>query len=110
VIFRDDPLGNLPFLATTVFSSVSLVFAYFAFQFSKEKFRLDLFDKRFAVYEAAREYCSRVLSHGPPRAATPEEREAVEHVIKAAEASFRGIATTRHRPCLVRTSASFSTR
>lgn len=64
LIFRRDPLGNPPFLATTVFSTATAIFAYFAYRFSKEKFRLDLFDKRFAVYEATLEFCSRVASHG----------------------------------------------
>jgi hypothetical protein len=90
-LFRDNPIGDIPFLATTAFSTLTLVFAYLAYRFSKEKFRLDLFDKRFAIYEATLTFCSQVLTHGSLRAARPEQRAAVEAAIRAAEASFRGI-------------------
>jgi hypothetical protein len=74
-----------------VFSTATALFSYFAYRFSKEKFRLDLFDRRFAVYEATLEFCSRVMAEGSLRATTPEQRERVEHAIRAAEGSFRGI-------------------
>jgi hypothetical protein len=90
VLWR-DPLGNPTLLATMAFSTATAIFSYFAYRFSKEKFRLDLFDRRFAVYEATLEFCSRATAHGSLRALTPEQREAAEQAIRAAEGSFRGI-------------------
>jgi hypothetical protein len=75
---------NLPFfglLGTTIFSTLTAVFAYLAYGFSKEKFRLDLFDKRFAIYEETLKFCSQVMAEG----------SAKEKAIMAAEGSFRGI-------------------
>jgi hypothetical protein len=89
VLWR-DPLGNPSLLATMVFSTATAFFSYLAYRFSKERFRLDLFDRRFAVYEATLEFCSRVIQEGTLRAATPEQRGAVEEAIRAAEKSFRG--------------------
>ena len=90
VVLGGDPLGNTTLLATMVFSTATAVFSYFAYRFSEERFRLDLFDRRFAIYEATLEFCSRVVQEGTLRAAAPEQREAVEQAIKAAERSFRG--------------------
>src|SRR5262249_38609200 len=87
VIYFKGSVDNLP---TTIFSTGTLVFAYFAYRFSREKFRLDLFEKRFAVYEATLAFCSRAMQ-GPLRAVRPDQRIAVQEALKSAEASFRGI-------------------
>ena len=90
LIFWRDPLGNPTLLATMVFSTATAVFSYFAYQFSRDRFRLDLFDRRFAIYEATLAYCSRIIAHGDLAAARPEDREAAEQAFRAAEGSFRG--------------------
>lgn len=91
VVFQDSPFKDKSLLATTVFSTGTLVFAFLAYQFSRERFRLDLFDKRFEIYEATLAFCSEVTAQGSLRAATPEQRPGVERAIRAAEGSFRGI-------------------
>jgi len=91
LIFLNGSFDNIPFMATTVFSTGTVIFAYFAYEFSREKFRLDLFDRRWTVYEATLTFCSQVVTSGSFRTANPEEREAVKAAIRAAHESFRSI-------------------
>ena len=58
---------KLELLPATFFSATTAAFSYLAYKFSKEKFRLDLFDKRWVVYENTLEFCSRVTQQGSLR-------------------------------------------
>jgi hypothetical protein len=73
----------------TAFSGATALFAYFAYRFSAEKFRLDLLDRRWSIYENILEFCSRVIQHGPLRL-DDASREQTLKTIGAAEQSFRG--------------------
>ena len=44
-------LNKLELFPATLFSVVAICFSYHAYRFSKEKFRLDLFERRFEIYE-----------------------------------------------------------
>jgi hypothetical protein len=71
-------------------SIVAAVFAFFALIYSKEKFRLDLLDRRFEIYQKALEFCTVIFEQG---SLDPNERnrEAIIHALQAAHESFRGI-------------------
>ena len=72
---------------------VSLVvafLAYWAAYFTSERLRLDLFDKRFEIYEKAIEFSSVVMKHGSLRS-TAASSDDVGRAIREAYESFRGI-------------------
>jgi hypothetical protein len=64
--------------------------AYWATYFNSERLRLELFDKRFEIYERVVEFSSIVLKHGSLRSTKASEDD-VERAIRAAHESFRGI-------------------
>ena len=66
------------------------VFAFLAYRFTKEKFRLELFEKRWTIYEKVLEFCSRVVQVGGIRN-TPNDSDAFRATLTAAEGSFRSI-------------------
>ncbi len=76
-------------IPTTGFSGTTALFAYYAFRFSEDRFRLDLLDRRWTIYENILEFCSRVIQQGPLRL-DEASREQTLRTIKAAEQSFRG--------------------
>lgn len=51
-------------IPSTLFSGTTAFFSFLAYRFSKEKFRLDLFDKRWALYESTMNFCSSVVQQG----------------------------------------------
>jgi hypothetical protein len=89
LLYRDK-LEQIP---SVVFGAVAIFFSYHAYLFSRERFRLDLFEKRWEVYQRTLEFCSQVIKYGGlPRHSDNEKRN--EDIIKAlssAHESFRGI-------------------
>lgn len=85
-----DELGSIP---TFVLAAIALFFSYLAYQFSKERFRLELLEKRWEIYEEILKYSSTVMRHaGLPKHSKNEPRN--DEIIKAllsAEKSFRGL-------------------
>lgn len=77
-------------LPATFCTIITLHFSYYAYKFSKERFRLDLFDKRWEVYEKVLEFCSTVTSEGG-LVANERNKEDISNAIKAAHNSFRGV-------------------
>jgi len=69
---------------------VAMLFSYSAYLFSKERFRLNLLDRRFELYEKTLEFCGIVFSHRSLKA-NEQNNEEIERAIKAAHESFRGI-------------------
>lgn len=68
-------------------------FSFFSYKFSKEKFRLDLLDRRWEVYQETLKFCSMVMKFGDiPTHSDDEDRnkEAISGLISAHEA-FRGM-------------------
>lgn len=80
-------------LIPIVFSIVAVVFSFLAYQHAKDRFRLDLLEKRWEIYQEILQSCSIVLTHGGlPKHGTDKGRN--EDIIKAlqsAHKSFRGI-------------------
>lgn len=77
-------------IPTTVFSTLTAVFSFWAYEFSKERFRLDLFEKRWPIYEAILKFCSHVIQQGRLKL-DANSQEGTLAAIQAAEESFRGI-------------------
>jgi len=91
ILWREDDLQNFP---TLIISCLALGFSFHAYKFSKEKFRLDLLDRRWEIYLEVLKFCSGVMTHGglPRHDKNDEERnESVVNALKAANASFRGM-------------------
>jgi len=71
-------------------SLLVLLISYWAYHVSANKLRLDLFDKRFQIYERTLIYCSTVLSYANLEI-NDENRDHIADAISAAHESFRGI-------------------
>lgn len=80
-------------IPTLLISSIALGFSYYAYLFSKEKFRLDLLARRWEIYEQVLKFCSVVAIHGGlPKHGTDEAiNQSVVSGLQAAHESFRGI-------------------
>ena len=76
-------------IPTTAFSGATALFAYYAYRFSADRFRLDLLDRRWSIYENILEFCSRVIQQGRLRFDDASREETLK-AIRAAEQSFRG--------------------
>ncbi len=81
---------------STIFSTITLCFSYGAYQFAKEKFRLDLLDKRWEVYVHVLDFCSVVSSQGT-LTGREDNIEVITTALQAAEQSFRGIGLHKTR-------------
>lgn len=90
-------MESLAIAVTICFSVLATIFSYLAYRHSKERFRLELSEKRWEVYLATLEFCSAVQVHGgipKPNLGDRNEKYLTEErtrIIKAAENSFRGI-------------------
>ena len=87
---------KLEFLPTTFFSAATAYFSNRAYNFAKEKFRLDLFEKRWEVYENTLKFCSKVMQEGTLRA-NENNNEQILQALLAAQESFRGIGWHKSR-------------
>lgn len=84
---------NIP---SVFFSGLAAFFAFHAYLFTKEKFRLDLLEKRWSVYEDTLKFCSTVMTYGGlPSYKDSSDKEgqnqAIIAAIVSANESFRGI-------------------
>lgn len=78
---------------TFIVACVAMWFSFFAYKFSKERFRLELFDRRWEIYLDTLKFCSMVIQFGViPRHSNDKDKnqEVIEGLI-AAEGAFRGI-------------------
>jgi len=57
-------LGKLENFPTFCISVVALGFSYLSYYNSREKFRLDLFDKRYESYRNCMKFCSYIIQYG----------------------------------------------
>lgn len=76
-------------LPATFFSAITALFSYWAYKFSQDRFRLDLFDKHWEVYEHTLKFCSKVTQQGTLKM-REDNQEQILAALKAAENSFRG--------------------
>ncbi len=96
VVFVKEEFQVLP---VVIFSGLTAVFSFCAYKFAHEKFRLDLFEKRWEIYEKTLGFCSKVTTHGGiPKHSNNEElnKDATDAIIAAHE-SFRGIGLHKTR-------------
>jgi hypothetical protein len=78
------------YVPATIFAGFTAFFSYFTYRFSKEKFRLDLFERRFEIYEKILEFCSIIATYGNAPIGEHNKEEIIRFR-KAADASFRSI-------------------
>lgn len=81
-------VNKLEVLPITILGFMATVFSFLTYRYAKEKFRLDLLDRRFEIYEKTLEFCSLALGGG-----FSDDKK----LIIAAESSFRGIGW--HKSC-----------
>ncbi len=91
-----DELGAIP---TFIIASIALFFSHYAFLFSKEKFRLELLEKRWEIYEETLKFCSTVTTYGGlPKHSNDEDRnKQIISALQSAQQSFRGIGLHKAR-------------
>lgn len=87
VLFCINKPENIPALWLSGFA---LGFSYNAYVYTKEKFRLELFDKRWDIYQNTLEFCSRVTEQGSLRRREGNDDQILKALLNA-EGSFRGI-------------------
>ena len=77
---------NIPIVILTGLTGLFSALAYF---FSRQRFRLDLLDKRWSVYQAALKFCSIVSTYGgiPSPQKFPKDHK---NLMEAVYTSFRG--------------------
>lgn len=90
VLLRESNPEQIP---AVLLSSVALGFSYYAYRFSKERFRLDLLARRWEIYEQVLKFCSVVITHGglPKHSEDESTNRSVVSALEAAHESFRGI-------------------
>lgn len=86
LLFLGHP-ENIPSLMVSI---VALAFAYMAYFYTKERFRLDLLDRRFEVYQDLLKFCSIVVTLGG-LSNSDSDWENLQKAYAAAEGSFRGL-------------------
>jgi hypothetical protein len=91
-------IKKLELIPTTMLSTIAVYFSYYAYLFSREKFRLDLYKDRLKIYEGALTFQSTVVKHGGLTAGTTEDsKKEILQAFLAAEESFRGLGYHRHK-------------
>lgn len=78
-----DLFDILQALLTPVIAIIAVRIGYLQYKHSREKLRLDLYNKRFAVFSAARNFLSAIVREGVPSQATTSRFS-----IDSAEAQF----------------------
>jgi hypothetical protein len=86
---KPDILPNFLSSLGTLF--VAMIFGYWAYFHTREKFRLELFEKRWKIYDALIQFCSNVAQYGE-RAVQPSKENLAEfkETMNAAQNSFQG--------------------
>ena len=77
-------------IPTFTFTAITAGFAYQAYRYTKEKFRLDLFEKRWEMYENVMSFHA-IFNRNKGLAIKSNNQEEIENVIRVAYGSFRGI-------------------
>ncbi len=86
-------MEGLAITVTIIFSFFTVLFSLLAYKHSKDRFRLDLLEKRWVVYQETLEFCSVVMKHGgiPEHGKDEGRNEEIVNALINAENSFRGI-------------------
>lgn len=87
LLFFINKLENWP---TFTVAFIALSFSYFAYKFSKEKFRLDVMQQRIIIYENIVKFCGAIASAGTLKI-TDENKEIIKIAHECAHESFRGM-------------------
>jgi hypothetical protein len=83
-------IGKPEVLPQLWISLIAAILGYWAWVFTGEKLRLDLFDRRFEIYSKTLDYCSVVARYGALEL-REENKEDITKGLNAAYESFRGI-------------------
>jgi hypothetical protein len=87
VSFVISIIGGTSALASSVsLPLITAIFAFLAYKYNKEKFRLDLFEKRWEVYENISIFCSILLRYSR----APDKQEDIKKASEAMHKSFLG--------------------
>jgi hypothetical protein len=81
-------------IETVFFAAIAAFFTYKSYISSEERFRLDLFEQRFKIYEELIVFCSSVLAIGgikPGASIGDQYFDQVKRLYDAADNSFRGL-------------------
>lgn len=80
-------------IVTIIFGSITASFSFFAYILTKERFRLELLEKRWDIYENTLKFCGAVLKHGgiPKHSDDENLKKEIVDLLMHAESSFRGI-------------------
>lgn|GEM_PF-4422378 len=78
-------------MPSTLFTLLASLFSYAALLYSRDKFVLDLLDKKFEIYAKALEFCSIVIEYGGLKHHSDANNENYVKALKAADLSFRSI-------------------
>ena len=79
--------GLINTIIPAFFGSITVVFAYLGYKYTREKFRHDLFDRRWKIYQNLTTFLSLTLKYGDAPSSSNEDAENF-HV--SAHESFRG--------------------
>ncbi len=89
--------SKLELLPSVILGCITAIFAFCAYKYTKEKFRLELFEKRWEVCQHINVFCSIVIKYGDlPKLGKPEDKDYEERkqdIIEyqnAAAKSFKG--------------------
>ena len=83
-------LQKMEYMPASFGALATAMFAFLAYRFSKEKFRMDLATQRWEIYVATLEFCSVVTQQGSLHA-NNNNRDQIVAALKAANNSFRSI-------------------
>ena len=89
-------IGNLQLLYTAFFGALTAFFSYLALSFTREKFRLDLLERRWVIYENVLNFCS-IASRNNTLSFSNKNIAEIKEAHDAAEQSFRGIGYHKNR-------------
>ncbi|NDE90300.1 MAG: hypothetical protein EB059_04060 [Alphaproteobacteria bacterium] len=83
-------LKKAELIPTFFMSGTAAILSYSAYRYTKEKFRLDLLDKRVEIYNKALEFCSLIVTMGG-LIQIESNKELLVAAENAAHGSFRGL-------------------
>jgi hypothetical protein len=96
-LYKIDELSSIP---TFTVACLALIFSYFAYEYSKEKFRLELMEKRLEIYENVVKFCSTSITYAGLSKHEKEDEHTTQQKIEGIEAAhkaFRGLGYHKYK-------------
>jgi len=84
--------SKLELLPSVILGCITAIFAFCAYKYTKEKFRLELFDKRWEVYRNIAKFCSNAAIYGDlsPKPDNEDKEKIRKEAYDAMGKSFKG--------------------